>query len=433
MAEIDMVIRNGTVLPIDTNDTVIHGGFVAVSGDRIAEVGAGDGPEAGKKIDAKGGIVMPGLVNAHTHAAMTLFRGLADDLPLMEWLNDHIFPAEADFISPDAVYWGQLLACAEMIRSGTTCYCDMYYFEEEGARASREAGVRAVLGEALIDFPGPDGRSPKQRLERTRELCRLWADDPLIHGSVQPHAPYTCSPQTMIAAKQIAGELGIVYLAHIAETDTEVEEVRQNHGVSPVGLLAKIGVLDSSTTCVHAVHLDAEDILLLADAGASTVHCPESNMKLASGVSPVPDLLEAGVNVGLGTDGCASNNNLDMLGEMDTAAKLHKLWREDPTCMEAPTVVRMATAGSAAALRLEDRIGTLEPGKRADIIIVDVNQPNLVPLYNEFSHLTYAAAASNVSTVLVNGRLLMEDGEMLTVDEERVFSEVRSLARKIGY
>ncbi|RJQ54991.1 MAG: amidohydrolase [Actinobacteria bacterium] len=410
----------------------MHDAFVSVSAERIAEVGSGPGPEAKQSIDAHGGIVMPGLVNAHTHAAMTLFRGLADDLPLMEWLNEHVFPAEATHITPDAVYWGQQLACAEMIRSGTTCYCDMYYYEEDGARASREAGVRAVLGEALIDFPGPDRLDPAARLERNRRLCRQWADDPLIYGSVQPHAPYTCSPETMTAAKEIAEECDVVYLIHLAETETEVAQVREKHGVTPVGLLEKIGVLDSRVAAAHAVHLTADDISLLAERGAGTINCPESNMKLVSGVSPVPDLLAAGVRVGLGTDGCASNNNLDMFGEMDTAAKIHKLACKDPTCVDAATVVRMATANSASVIGLGNEIGSLEPGKRADLIIVDTNRPNLVPLYNEFSHLAYATSGGEVRTVIVDGRVLMRDWELATIDEEKVFAEVRAIARDIA-
>lgn len=431
VAHADVVVTNGTVLPIDPEGTIIRGGFVAVTDDRISEVGSGQTPQAKRTIDAAGGIIMPGLVNAHTHAAMTLFRGLADDLPLMDWLNNHIFPAEATYITPEAVYWGQLLACAEMIHSGTTCYCDMYYFEDEGARASREAGVRAVLGEALIDFPGPDKRDVAARLERNEQLCKEWADDPLVYASVQPHAPYTCSPETMIKAKEIADEYGVCYLMHLSETAHEVAEVQKEHGTTPVGLLAKIGVLDGGLAAAHAVHLTDEDIRLLAEADAGTIHCPESNMKLASGVSPVPRLLAAGVTVGMGTDGCASNNNLNMLGEMDTAAKLHKLITDDPTCADARTVVEMATRGSATALGLGDEIGSLEIGKKADVIVIDTNRANMVPLYNEFSHLVYATSGNEISAVVINGRVVMENGELIGVDEEKVFAEVRTIAEKI--
>ncbi|RJQ52534.1 MAG: amidohydrolase [Actinobacteria bacterium] len=428
----DLAISNGAVLPIDGKGTVIPDGFVAVDGDRISEIGVGKPPAADRTIDARGGIIMPGLVNAHTHAAMTLFRGLADDLPLMDWLNNHIFPAEATYITPEAVYWGQTLACAEMIRSGTTCYCDMYYFEDEGARASRDAGVRAVLGEALIDFPGPDQRDVTERLERNEQLCKEWADDPLIYASVQPHAPYTCSAEVISRAKEIADRYDVAFKIHLSETAGEVEQIQAEHGVTPVGLLAKLGVLDSRVLCAHAVHLTDADIRLLAESGAGVVHCPESNMKLAAGVAPVSKLLLAGVTVGLGTDGCASNNNLNMLGEMTTAALLHKVANSDPTVMDARTVVAMATRGSARGLGLGDEIGTLEAGKRADVIVIDTDSPNMVPLYNEFSHLVYATNGSEVRTVVIGGRTVMEDFEMLTIDVEKASAEVRAIARKVG-
>lgn len=427
----DLVITGGTVLPIDDEGTVIKDGFVAIDGDRVAQIGLGEPPVATRTIDAAGGIIMPGLVNAHTHAAMTLFRGLADDLPLMDWLNNHIFPAEATYITPDGVYWAQLLACAEMIRSGTTCYCDMYYFEDDGARASREAGVRAVLGEALIDFPGPDRRDVTERLERNEQLCKDWADDPLIYASVQPHAPYTCSADVIVKAKEIADRYDVCFKIHLSETAGEVEQVEGEHGVTPVGLLDKLGVLDSRVLCAHAVHLTHADISLLAEAGAGVVHCPESNMKLAAGIAPVPNLMLAGVRVGLGTDGCASNNNLNMFGEMGTAALLHKVANNDPTVMDAGTVVTMATRGSAGVLGLGDEIGTLQTGKKADVIVVDANRANMVPLYNEFSHLVYATNGNEVRTVVINGQVVMEDYELLSIDEEKVFAEVGSIAAKI--
>ena len=325
--------------------------------------------KAKEVLDAGGGAVLPGLINTHTHAAMTLLRGLADDLPLMDWLENHIFPAERR-MTGEWVYWGTLLACAEMILSGTTTFCDMYLFEAEVARAAREAGMRALVGEVLYDFPSPNYGPLEKGFEYTRDLIRQYRDDPLISVAVEPHTPFTCAPELLLRAKGLADEFRVPLIIHLAETRTEEDQIRKRYGVSPTQHLARLGLLDEHLIAVHCVVLSEADQNTLAAAGVKVAHCPESNMKLASGVAPVVELLRRGVSVGLGTDGCASNNNLDLFQEMDSAAKLHKVHHLDPTVMDARTVFRMATRGGARVLGLESRVGSLEAGKKADIIIL---------------------------------------------------------------
>lgn len=430
----DLLITNGLVLTLDSQLRMIPAGAVAIRADRIVAVGKADEVAAGKPgrvIDARGGIIMPGLVNTHTHAAMTLFRGLADDLPLMTWLNDHIFPAEAAMDS-HKVYCGSLLACAEMIRSGTTTFCDMYLFEDAVARAARKAGMRAVIGEVLFDFTSPNYGSPSQGLAYTEALIEAYQGDPLITIAVEPHSPYLCAPEVLTQAFALAGQHGIPMVIHLAETAAEVTTIRERYGRTPAEHLEALGVLAPNVLACHCVALTDHDIELLKRRDVKVSHNPESNMKLASGVAPVPQLLEAGVCVGLGTDGAASNNNLDLFLEMDTAAKLHKVHRLDPTVLDAGTVLRMATIDAARALGLSDRIGSLEPGKQADVIILDTHQPHLVPMYHPVSQLVYAARGSDVETVVINGRIVMEHGRILTFDVEQAMEEVKRIAAQIA-
>ncbi|MDD5232328.1 MAG: amidohydrolase [Syntrophales bacterium] len=435
MEQVDILVSGGTVLTLDEKDTCIGCGAVAVRGDSIAAVGAAEELKARfsvrKTIDAAGCIVMPGLVNGHTHAAMTCFRGMADDLKLEDWLQNYIFPAEARNVRPELVYWGTLLACAEMIRSGTTTFCDMYIFEEETARASKEAGVRCLAGEVLFDFPSPNFKTSDEGLKYTEDLIRRWAGDPLIGIVVEPHACYTCSDNLLARSKELADRYGVPYAVHLLETKAERDGLISKLGKSPVHFLAEKGILGPSVTAFHCVAMDEEDIRLFADHGCRIVHNPESNMKLASGVAPVPEMLAAGIAVGLGTDGCASNNNLDMFQEMDMAAKLHKAWRLDPTVMSADTVLKMATRMGAAALGMADRIGSLEPGKRADIISIDLKKPHLTPLYREYSHLVYAAKGDDVRDVIINGRIVMENKQIRTLDEDKIISKVISIAEEV--
>ena len=427
----DLVICNGTVLTLDTNARIIPHGYVAVRDGRITALGPGDPPPAASEVlDAEGGVILPGLVNTHTHAAMTLFRGLADDLPLMEWLENYIFPVEGR-MDADFVYTGASLACAEMIRSGTTCFGDMYLFAHEVARAARDCGVRAVVGEVLYDFPSPNYGPLEAGLAYTCKLIETWKNDPLISVAVQPHALYTCAPDLLQEAGRIAREYGVPLIMHLCETQSETRQIESRYGLRPVAHLDRLGLLNADLIADHAIWLTPEEIGLLAERGVRVAHCAESNMKLASGVAPLPELLAAGVPVGLGTDGCASNNDLDLFGEMDTVAKLHKVQRLDPTIIDAATVLRLATIEGARVLGLADRIGSLEPGKRADIIVVDTRQPHLTPLYNPVSHLVYAARGADVRHTLIDGRLVMRDRRLLGIDLGVLLEKARAKAQLV--
>ncbi len=428
----DILLLNGCVLTLDAKRTVFDPGAIAVRDGKIAAVGPAGSVEAAfdapEVLDISGCVALPGLVNAHTHAAMTLFRGLADDLPLMDWLQGHIFPAEAK-LTGDWVYWGTLLACAEMIMSGTTAFCDMYLFEHKVAEAAKFAGMRALVGEVLYDFPSPCYGTPANGLRHTESLIERWRGDPLVRIAVEPHALYTCSPPLLEKCRDISERHSVPLVIHVSENDAEVKEIVERYGKRPVAHLASLGLLGPALLADHCVAVDENDIALLAENNVKVIHCPESNMKLASGIAPVPRLLESGATVALGTDGCASNNNLDMFGEMDTCAKLHKAATLDPTVLSAQTAVRMATAAGAEALGWGDRIGRLEPGMLADIIVVDFQKPHLTPVYNPVSHLVYAAGAGDVRHTLVGGRILMKDRSLLTLDLEEIFAHVREFAR----
>jgi 5-methylthioadenosine/S-adenosylhomocysteine deaminase len=435
MQEVDIIIEGGTVLTLDDAGTIVPSGALAIEKGAIAAVGTLTeitGRYRGREVViAKTHVVMPGLVNAHTHAAMTCFRGIADDLELMEWLNRYIFPAEAKNVDPELAYWGSLLACVEMIRSGTTTFCDMYIFEDETAKAASLAGMRCLLGEVLFDFPSPNFKTPDEGLACTKGLIEKWANDPLVRITVEPHALYTCSENLLKKSKALAERYRVPLSLHLLETKSERDGLLEKLGCSPVQYLRDIGLLDENLVAFHCVWLTAEDIEMFARAGAKAVHNPESNMKLASGVAPVPDMQAAGITVALGTDGCASNNNLDMFQEMDTAAKLHKVSRLDPTIMSAGTVLKMATRDGARALGMAGEIGALRPGMKADIICVDFNQPHLTPLYHEDSHLVYCTSGSDVDTVLINGRIVMKNRRLLTIDEGEVMDRVNHIARRI--
>ena len=432
MQQADIIIKNGTILSMDKENTVIEDGLIHIKGDIISRMGSRDhGPvKAEKIIDAHGGLILPGLINGHTHAAMSLFRGLADDLPLMEWLNNYIFPAESR-MDADFVFTGTLLACSEMIMSGTTTFCDMYLFEEEAAKAAREAQMRCLMGEVLYDFPSPNYGPVEKGLEYTESLIRKWQGDPLVSIAVEPHSLFTCSPDLLISANELALSYKVPLIIHVAETLNEVAEVKEKYGKPPVEYLHSLGLLDSHLIADHCVHVNEQDIEKMANYGAKVIHNPESNMKLASGIAPVTDLLARGVTVGLGTDGCASNNNLDVFTEMDMAAKLHKIQTMDPTVLDSVAVLRMATIEGAKALGMEDMTGSLEPGKKADIIIVDVDKPHLTPMYNPYSHVVYAARGNDVSHSIINGRLIMEDRKLLTLDIEEIMARAREKAMQV--
>jgi 5-methylthioadenosine/S-adenosylhomocysteine deaminase len=423
------------ILPFPASAALISPGAVAIVGNRIAAVGDSGkisaAYEARRRIDAAGCLVIPGLVNAHTHAAMTCYRGMADDLPLMDWLNRYIFPAEAQS-DEKQVYWSTLLACAEMIRSGTTLFFDMYLFEGRVAEAAKEAGIRALVGEVLYDFPSPHYGPIEKGLEYTAALIERWQGDPLIRVAVEPHALYTCSPGLLLRCRDLAAKYGAPLGIHLSENQSEVEEVSRRYGARPTGHLERLGLLSPDLIACHCVWLTEAEMDLLAERGVRVAHNPESNMKLASGVAPIPDLLKRGVPVGLGTDGCASNNNLDLFREMDFAAKLHKVHRLDPTAMPAEAVLEMATLGSARVLGMEKEVGSLEPGKKADVIVVDLNRPHLQPVYNVVSQLVYSAAGADVRDVVIDGRIVMQNRRLLTLDEEQILAEARLWGKKIA-
>ncbi len=435
MQEIDLIITGAKALLLDSKNTCLDRASVAINADKIVAVGHTEKIEnqyrAKKTIAAQDSLIMPGFVNCHTHAAMTCFRGIADDLELMDWLNNYIFPAEARNVNKELAYWGSLLAAAEMIKSGTTTFCDMYIFEDETARAAKEAGLRCLIGEVLFDFPSPNFNTPEEGLAYTRMLIEKWTDDSLINIIVQPHALYTCSPSLLSEAKKLADNYHVPLGFHLLENVAEKKQLEEKFGKSAVSFLKDIGYLDEHLIAFHCVCMSEEDIKLFADNGCKAGHNPASNMKLASGVAPIPEMIEAGITVGLGTDGCASNNTLDMIKEMSTAAKLHKIARLDPTVMDAQTVVRMATIESAKALGMENTTGSLEAGKKADIIIIGLNEPHLTPLYNEYSHLVYAMSGADVDTVIINGKVVMENRKLLTINEEEVMQKVREIAVKV--
>ena len=429
----DILIVNGTILAMDANQTPLINGGIAIARDRIAAIGPAaefSDWRAARVIDAGGGIIMPGLINTHTHAAMTCFRGLADDLQLMTWLNEHIFPAEAK-LDEQKVYSGALLACAEMIMSGTTCFCDMYLFEDAVARAACDAGMRAVVGEVLYDFDSPNYGPIAKGFEYTRKMINTWQEHPLVTIAVEPHSTYLCAPELLQKAFDLARDHSLPLVIHLAESKSEVAQIRERFDRTPVEHLAHLGLLAPNVVACHCVELTENDIALLKRFDVKVAHNAESNMKLASGVAPIPRLLDEGICVGLGTDGCASNNNLDLFLEMDTVAKIHKAKTLDPTVMDAQTVLKMATIMSAQALGLESFIGSLETGKKADLIIVDTAQPHLTPMYNPVSHMVYAARGSDVTTVIINGTVVMKEGQLKTMDLGSVINDVNKIAREI--
>ena len=437
---VSLIIQGAWVLTMNPQHEVFSPGAVALKGAEIVAVG----PPAelhrryapAQVLDYPQGLILPGLINAHTHAAMALFRGLADDLPLEEWLNNYIFPAESR-LNGDFVYWGTKLAVAEMLLSGTTTFTDMYLFADHVARAAAETGIRAVVGEVLYDFPSPNYGPPAAGLKFSEDLCRAWQDHPLIRVAIQPHAVYTCSPELLQQCGELAAKYDTRLIMHLAETHREVEDCQARYGASPVAHLHRLGLLNHRLLADHAVVLSEADKELLAASGAGVAHCPESNMKLASGIAPVADLLRRGVPVGLGTDGCASNNNLDLIQEMDTAAKLQKVHCLDPTVLPAPTALSLATCGGARVLGLEKEVGTLAPGLKGDLIVIDLDQPHLTPLYDPYSHLVYAATGADVQTVLVHGRVVVQDRRLLSFDLAETLARARELAggllaKKVG-
>ena len=436
--EVDLLIRGGMALTMSIPDDILDDPLIVVDGGRILHVGRRDlQVEAGYRpketLVADGHMILPGLVNTHAHLPMVCFRGLADDLPLMSWLREHIFPAEAKHVSREMVYAGSTLAIAEMILSGTTTCCDAYFYESSVARAAVDCRFRLVPCQGFLDNGPVEGGDLLRQTEVARTFVEKWShDSPLIVPALACHAAYTCRSDTLQSIKRIACEKNVLFMIHLSETREEVEEIRTRYGTTPVRYLHRLGLLDKRTLAVHCNWLDPEEIDLLTECDVKISHNPESNMKLASGMAPVPDLLVRGLDIGLGTDGAASNNDLDMFGEMSAAARYHKLKENNPTLMDATVVTVMATLGGARALHLDATIGSIECGKSADLILLDLEKPHLTPMYNPDSHLVYAASGADVSTSIIHGKIVMKDRKLLTIDVDEAMREVRKIAGKIS-
>jgi len=432
---VDLIIRGGTVVTMDGSHRVIEDGAIAVKAGRVVAVDytkAIDGRYAAREvINAAGKVVIPGLINGHTHVPMTLFRGIADDLDLQEWLTKYIFPAEAKNVTEDFVRVGTRLGLAEMLRSGTTTYCDMYYFEDAIADETFKAGMRGVLGETVIDFPVADNKTYEQALAYSERFINHWRGNALIVPAIAPHAPYTVSEDHLKAARALSDRTGAPIVIHISETKREVDDSLKAKGASPVDYLNRIGFLNNRVIAAHMVWPSDGELDLLKKLGVGIVHNPQSNMKLASGVAPVPRMLRENLPVGLGTDGAASNNDLNLWEEMDSAAKLHKLISNDPKVVTAEEAFEMATIRGARALHLEKEIGSIEKGKRADIVIVDLESLNQTPSYNIYSDLVYSTKAGDVRTVIVEGRVVMRDRRLLTLNEETIKADARRYRERI--
>jgi 5-methylthioadenosine/S-adenosylhomocysteine deaminase len=430
-----LMLWGGTVVTMDAAGQVFPSGAVVIDADRIVDVGPAD--ELMRKytvetrIDVRGQIVLPGLINTHTHAPMVLFRGLADDLALMEWLEKYIFPAEAKMVSPDFVRVGTRLAALEMIESGTTTFADMYYFEDDIAEATREAGLRGVLGQSVIQFPVADAATPADALRRADAFITKWKPDPLVTPAVAPHSPYTLDGATLRAARELASRHDVPLLIHLAETEAETGIVQAAHGTSPARYLERLGLWAGRSLAAHGVWLDAEDMTLLASRGVGLAHNPESNMKLASGTAAVPQWIDRGIRAGLGTDGAASNNDLDMFEAMRVTALLHKATLRDPRAMPARLVLELATRRGADALGMGDRIGSLVPGKQADVITVSLDGARQTPMFDPVSHLVYVAHGDDVRYVVIAGRIVMQDRQVQTLRKDDVLRDARAMAERV--
>jgi 5-methylthioadenosine/S-adenosylhomocysteine deaminase len=433
---VDLFVSGGTVVTMDAQRRVIEDGGVAIQGDAIAAVGRQADLESqsngARVIDASGTLVLPGLINGHAHAAMSLFRGIAEDHSLDDWLQRYIFPAEARNVTEDFVLWGTRLGLLEMVRGGVTTFADMYYFEDVVARVTKEAGMRGILGETILDFPAPDNKDVAAALAYTETFVRRWKNDRLITPAVAPHSIYTLSEANLREAAALARREGVPILIHIAEAPFETELSRKKHGLSPIGYLEKIGVLGPDVIGAHCIWADAEDIAKLVRYGVGSVHNPSSNMKLASGVMPVVDMLAVGEPIGLATDSAASNNNQDLFQEMNIAAKLQKVTRMDPRALPAWQVVEMATIGGARALHLDRQIGSLEAGKQADLVLIGTGATHSTPMYNVYSQLVYALNAHDVRTVVIAGKIVMEDRINFTLNKPEILAKAHAYQRKVA-
>jgi 5-methylthioadenosine/S-adenosylhomocysteine deaminase len=433
--QVDLLVLGGTIVTMDATRRVIDDGAIAVADGRIVAIGVRAQIEGSyrsrQRINATGKVITPGLINGHTHIPMVLFRGLADDLDLQEWLTKYIFPAEAKNVTEEFVRVGTRLGLAEMIRGGTTTYCDMYYFEDAIADETAKAGVRGLLGETIIDFPVADNKTNAEGMAYAERFVSRWKGHDLIVPAIAPHAPYTVSEAHLKSVRAFSDRTGAPIVTHISETKREVDDSVKAKGASPVAYLDRIGFLNERVIAAHMVWPQGSDIAILKRRGVGVVHNPQSNMKLAAGVAPVPKMMTEGLLVGLGTDGAASNNDLNMWEEMDTVAKLHKVFSGDPKVISAQQAFELATIRGAQALHMEKEIGSLEVGKRADVLVINRDTLNQIPLYSIYSDLVYATKASDVQTVVINGRILMRNRRLLTLNETTIKNDARTLRDKI--
>ena len=434
--DVDLLIVGGTIVTMNAEREVITNGAIGITNGKIDIMGTRNivvkNTRPKRTINAAGKVIIPGLINTHTHVPMALFRGIADDLDLQEWLTKFIFPAEAKNVNEAFVRAGTRLGLAEMIRGGTTTYCDMYYFEDAIADETKKAGMRAVLGETVIDFPAPDNKTFDAGMSYTERFIKKWQKDPLIVPAIAPHAPYTVSQEHLLAARDLSNRLNAPLVIHLAEANTETEFIQQKHkGMRPIEFVDSIGFLTDKTIAAHVIQANDSELDILKRRGVGIAHNPQSNMKLAAGTAPVPAMLRRDLAVGLGTDGAASNNDLSMWEEMDTAAKLHKLISGDPKTLSAEQAFEMATTRGARALHLDKITGSLEVGKRADIAIIDMDSLNQTPFYNVYSALVYSTKATDVRTVIINGRVVMLDRRLLTLNERAIKIDANAYREKI--
>lgn len=428
------IIYNAHIITMNAKQEIIPQGSILIENGKIKALSPGKLEDSSAEItDAHGMFVMPGFINTHTHVPMTMLRGYADDLPLHTWLTEHIFPAEARFVTPENVRIAARLAFTEMIKSGTTCFNDMYFFEDVIAEEAKKAGIRAVLGESLIDFPTPDFKTVEEGLTLCESLIHKWQGDSTIHPSVCAHAPYTCSRETLQKAKQLAGRYHTLLQIHVAETRKEVEDITAKTGLPPAEYLHSIGLLDQNVIAAHCVWLNKREIELLASTGTSIGHCPKSNLKLASGIADTDTYLKAGITVSIGTDGTASNNTLDMVEEMRFAALLPKAVHYNPEANNARTALQMATINGAKALGLEQITGSLETGKSADLIFIHADASNMQPVYDEYSAIVYAMNSKNIRSSMVNGEWIMQDRILCHLHKEEILEDIKQLAQKITH
>lgn len=426
------IIYNAHIITMNANLDIIPNGSLLIENGKISRIsGETIRDDDAEMTDAKGMYVMPGFINTHTHLPMTMLRGYADDLPLHEWLTDHIFPAEARWVNAENVRLATRLAFIEMIKSGTTCFNDMYFFEDVIAEEARKAGIRGVMGESVIDFPTASFQTVDEGVAICEALIRKWQGDPIIHPSVCVHAPYTCSKETLIKTKQLADKYHTLLQIHVAETRKEVEDITAQTGMPPVEYLHSIGLLDRNVIAAHCVWLNEKEVELMATSGTSIGHCPKSNLKLASGIADTDTYAKAGINVSLGTDGTASNNTLDMVEEMRFAALLPKVVHYNPEAVNARAALQMATINGAKALGLDAITGSLEAGKSADLIFVHAASSNMIPVYDEYSAIVYAMNSKNVRSSMVNGEWIMKDRMLLHIDKEETLAAMERLASQV--